>query len=69
MRVWHFGPRLCNIQWVPMDVYPVPAAVMQARVQLVVDQTDKAPSATINNDVDDVIQVQAQREALLDVKV
>jgi hypothetical protein len=49
----------------------VPAAVMQARVQLVVDQTDKAPSATINNDVDDVIQLQAQaqREALLDVKV
>jgi hypothetical protein len=50
-----------------MDVYPVPAAVMQARVQLVVDQTDKAPSA----DVVDVIEVQAdaQREALLDVKV
>jgi hypothetical protein len=54
-----------------MDVYPVPAAVTQARVQLVIDQTDKAPSATINTDVDDVVQVQAQaqREALLDVKV
>jgi hypothetical protein len=54
-----------------MDVYPVPAAVTQARVQLVIDQTDKAPSATINADVDDVVQVQAeaQREALLDVKV
>jgi hypothetical protein len=54
-----------------MDVYPVPAAVTQARVQLVIDQTDKAPSATINTDVDDVVQVQAeaQREALLDVTV
>ena len=54
-----------------MDVYPVPAAVMQARVQLVVDQTDKAPSATIDNDVLDVVEVQAeaQREALFDVKV
>jgi hypothetical protein len=54
-----------------MDVYPVPAAVMQARVQLVIDQMDKAPSATINTDVDDVIQVQAeaQRQLLLDVKV
>jgi hypothetical protein len=54
-----------------MDVYPVPAAVMQARVQLIIDQTDKAPPATISNDVADVIQVQAtaQREALLDVKL
>jgi hypothetical protein len=54
-----------------MDVYPVPAAVMQARVQLVIDQTDKAPSATINTDADDVVQAQAeaQREALLDVMV
>jgi hypothetical protein len=52
-----------------MDVYPVPAAVMQARVQLIIDQTDKAPPATINNDVADVIEVQAtaQRDALLDV--
>jgi hypothetical protein len=54
-----------------MDVYPVLAAVMQARVQLIIDQTDKAPSATINSDVSDVIEVQAeaQRESLLDVKV
>jgi hypothetical protein len=54
-----------------MDVYPVPAAVMQARVQLIIDQTDKAPPATINSDVADVIEVQAtaQREALLDVKL
>jgi hypothetical protein len=55
----------------PMDVYPVPAAVMQARVQLIIDQTDKAPPATINNDVADVIEVQAtaQRDSLLDVKL
>jgi hypothetical protein len=54
-----------------MDVYPVPPAVAQARVQLVIDQTDRAPSATINEDVDIVVEVQAaaQREALLDVKV
>jgi len=54
-----------------MDVYPVPEAVMQARVQLIIDQMDKAPPATINSDVVDVVEVQAtaQREALLDVKL
>ena len=37
----------------------------------IIDKMDKAPSATINTDVDDVIQVQAeaQRRLLLDVKV
>jgi DNA invertase Pin-like site-specific DNA recombinase len=34
---------------------------MQARVQLIIDQTDKAPPATINNDVADVIEVQATK--------
>jgi hypothetical protein len=54
-----------------MDVYPVPAAVTQARVQLIIDQTDKAQPATINSDVVDVMEAQAtaQREALLDVKL
>jgi hypothetical protein len=54
-----------------MDAYPVPAAVMQDRVQLIIDQTDKAPSVTINDDVENVLQVQAQmqRDSLLDVKV
>ena len=54
-----------------MDDYQVPAAVMKARVQLIIDQTDKASPATINNDVADVIEVQAtaEREALLDVKL
>jgi hypothetical protein len=55
----------------PMDVYPVPAAVMQARVQLIIDQTDKAPPVTINSDVADIMEVQAtaQRESLLDVRL
>jgi hypothetical protein len=54
-----------------MDVYPVPAAVMQARVQLIIDQTHKAPPTTINNDVADVMEVQAmaQRDSLLDLKL
>jgi hypothetical protein len=54
-----------------MDVYPVPAAVTQARVQLIIDQTDKARPATISSDAVDVLEAQAtaQREALLDVKL
>ena len=53
-----------------MVIYPVPTAVSQARVQLAVDQETKAPTARINNDVDDLAEVQgeAQREALLDLK-
>jgi hypothetical protein len=54
-----------------MDVYPVPAAVTQARVQLTIDQTEKARPATINTDVVEVVEAQAtaEREALLDVKL
>ena len=33
-------------------IYPVPAAVTEARVQLAVDQEAKAPPTTIINDVD-----------------
>jgi hypothetical protein len=51
------GPAVRQERGCPVDVYPVPAAVMQARVQLIIDQTDKAPPATINNDVADVIEV------------
>ena len=53
-----------------MVIYPIPAAVTQAKVQLVVDETAKAPSQTINADVQNVVAVQAQaeREALLDRK-
>jgi hypothetical protein len=34
-----------------MIVYPVPVEVTQARIQLVVDQTAKAPPTTINDDL------------------
>jgi hypothetical protein len=54
-----------------MTIYPVPTAVTTARVQLAVDQEAKAPPATINNDVAEVVEVQAdaEREQLLDVKI
>ena len=53
-----------------MVIYPVPVAVTQAKIQLVIDETAKAPAATINNDVQAVIRVQrqAEQEALVDVK-
>ena len=52
-------------------IYPVPAAVTEARVQLAVDQEAKAPPTTIINDVAEVAEVQAEadRELLLDLKV
>jgi hypothetical protein len=34
-----------------MPVYPVPIAVTQARIQLVADQTEKAPPHVIRDDV------------------
>jgi hypothetical protein len=54
-----------------MTIYPVPTAVTEARVQLVLDQEKKASPTTINNDVADVAEVQseAEREQLLDLKV
>jgi hypothetical protein len=53
-----------------MVIYPVPVAVTQAKVQLVIDETAKAPFTTINNDVQAVIDVQrqAEQESLIDVK-
>jgi hypothetical protein len=53
-----------------MVIYPVPAAVTQAKVQLVIDETAKAPPHQINADVRNVIdaQAKAEREALLDRK-
>jgi hypothetical protein len=53
-----------------MNIYPVPAAVTQAKVQLVIDETAKAAVTTINNDVQTVIDVQrqAEQELLLDRK-
>jgi hypothetical protein len=45
-----------------MVIYPVPVAVTQTKVQLVIDETAKAPAATINDDVQAVIAVQRQAE-------
>jgi hypothetical protein len=55
---------------VPMLIYPVPAAVTQAKVQLVTDQTAKAPPSTINEDVLQVYAAKsdADRDALVDIK-
>lgn len=54
----------------PMLIYPVPVAVTQARVQLVADQTAKAPPSTINEDVLDVFAAknEADRQAVIDLK-
>jgi hypothetical protein len=53
-----------------MVIYPIPAAVTQAKVQLVIDETAKAPQHQINADVQNIIdaQAKAKREALLDRK-
>jgi len=53
-----------------MNIYPVPVAVTQANVQLVIDETAKAPVTTITKDVQAVIdaQRQAEQESLLDRK-
>ena len=54
-----------------MTIYPVPTAVIEARVQLAVDQEAKAPPTTIINDVGEIAEVQAEaeHEQLLDLKV
>ena len=54
-----------------MVIYPVPIEVTQARVQLVADQTAKAPARIINDDVFDVFAAknQADRQAVIDLKV
>jgi hypothetical protein len=53
-----------------MVIYPVPAAVTQAKVQLVIDETAKAPAPTINEDRLAVIEVEVEAEQalLLDLK-
>ncbi|MGQ0685722.1 hypothetical protein [Bradyrhizobium sp.] len=53
-----------------MLVYPIPHAVTQARVQLVADQTEKAPSHVIQADVLNVFTAknEASRQALEDFK-
>ena len=51
-----------------MLIYPVPAAVTQARVQLVAEQIAKAPPHVINDAIQDVYAAknQAEREAIVD---
>ena len=53
-----------------MVIYPVPVEVTQARIQLLVDQTAKAPPNTINQDLKAVFEAKAQAEehVLVDVK-
>lgn len=53
-----------------MVIYPVPAAVTQAKVQLVIHETEKAPASVINSDVQALVaaQRQSQQEARVDVK-
>ena len=54
-----------------MTIYPVPKVVTEARVQLADDQQAKATRTVIINDVAEVVgaEAEAEREALLDVKV
>jgi len=49
-----------------MLVYPIPHAVTQARVQLVADQTERAPAHVIQQDVLNVFAAknEAARDAL-----
>jgi hypothetical protein len=50
-----------------MVIYPIPVEVTQARIQLVVDQTAKAPQHTINQDLQAVYHAKAAaEEAALD---
>jgi hypothetical protein len=42
-----------------MVIYPIPVEVTQARIQLVVDQTAKAPPNTINQDLQAVWHAKA----------
>lgn len=54
-----------------MQVYPVPIAVTQARIQLLAEQAAKSPPRIINDAVMDVFAAknQAEREAIVDIKV
>ena len=53
-----------------MLVYPIPTAVTQARVQLVADQTERAPQHVIQEDVLNVAAAknEAERTALAEFK-
>lgn len=53
-----------------MPVYPVPAAVTHARIELLAQQTAKAPPSVIAKAVLDVCAAknEAEREAIVDRK-
>ena len=53
-----------------MQIYPVPVAVTQARIQLLAEQAAKAAPKIINEAVLDVFAAknQVEREALVDRK-
>jgi hypothetical protein len=53
-----------------MLVYPIPTAVTQARIQLVADQTEKAPPHIIQQDVLNVAAAknEAERQALAEFR-
>jgi len=53
-----------------MVIYPIPAAVTQAKVQLVIDETAKAPPEKLDADVQNIVAAtsEAGRTALLDRK-
>ncbi|MCW5703496.1 MAG: hypothetical protein AB7I42_15845 [Bradyrhizobium sp.] len=53
-----------------MLVYPTPHAVTQARIQLVADQTEKAPTHVIHQDVLNVFAAknEAERQALAEYR-
>jgi hypothetical protein len=54
-----------------MTIYPVPKALVEARVQLASDEQAKAKPTIIIQDVAEVAAVEAaaEREVLLDLKV
>jgi hypothetical protein len=53
-----------------MVIYPVPPAVTQARVQLLIDETAKAAPTIIVQDLGKVVEAQKQAEQalLIDLK-
>jgi hypothetical protein len=58
MTAWQLSAQEDNL----MIVYPVPVEVTQARIQLLVDQTAKAPPNTINEDLKAVYDAKSQAQ-------
>ena len=58
MSGWQLAGQEDNL----MLVYPVPVEVTQARIQLLVDQSAKAPPNTINEDLKAVYDAKSQAQ-------